>query len=1147
MCIFIYCILLSCCTCYLNRCILGRSLSAPQILSKESASTVFRYKSYKGHLNFVSCVACSVLGDFLVSGGHDWLVIRWDINIDEQFGPPLQGHDGVVRSVAITPCGKYILSAGDDKLIFRWDLQSGTKLNEYAMHLDTIYALSIAENGDFFVSAGRDCLLIRWSMEDGNMIGETRNLGDEIRAVVISNDNTTIIAGCFDGTVSSLEYETCADINPKKISRFQCLNKEEKKNRHILTLAITKDGKSFITGSKTKELHRWDITTGELIGAPMTYKGAAYFTSLACTATTIIAGNDDSLISFWDIVTGDKIQEPLRGHSSIIRGIAIGPDGSIYSASNDNFIFRSFLENAGTGMGGVISGEHKGWVATCDFNKTGNVLVSACFKGIIVKWEWLNGIPLVKKIEAHQSRIRALAITENWIISGGEDTIIQRWDIDTMAPFGKQMQGHTCVIESIVVSEEFIISQSSKETIQWDMYSGALVNISSTVYKSAAPSKVKRILRSSKVIFPEDYLTVGHSSTSGLVCIGCNTGNIYLLPYTVLQTFARFYDSKNPSVRGNEKLLFYTLNTLPFRDVALFIATVCILLGEKNQHLRELIQQSPYSLAAIFFSSNYFFKIISETGYANCNTSFFLSLVANFINTMNRPGNMYYTYTFLVEADPFIAVLEKLTNYCPAVIKLFLNDISPPSICRNILPLLVQPPYIFSSLNKVHLDEKFSVVKDSSLTVTIFPFHLTVTTSRQLLEALVRSNDGHLFNSDFIRDFIQQKWKSYGNRKFKHEMYLYLFSLLCLVIWSILPAYNSNSVTVNSDNHAGEVVMCVCTIISFLYKSYYEVLHMLRTNVTRHFFIFWNALDFVQSVLGFASIVTFFSGDSSFDLLLALAVYLKWFGLLYYLRGFKNTGPLIRMIIEIVKNIKYFLLVLSIAVCAGANLFFVLLNNARVCLPGSDGNASTNDGCDTMPHKYGNPGEALFTVFKMLILNNFDDTNFLPSPYKITLQIVFSISMVFVPIILLNLLIALMGDSHGRILENTKSEIFLFKAQIILKEEIFMTSEEMADPGNFPTFMNSVIRSKLDNIDYLPSFTNTDLTATPNTISNVSCTCGDSKLTNLPDTAIEQKFKEIQQQFKEQNDILDKKIEDGISKILNRLSTTTALKGVSTV
>jgi len=51
-----------------------------------------------------------------------------------------------------------------------------------------------------------------------------------------------------------------------------------------------------------------------------------------------------------------------------------------------------------------------------------------------------------------------------------------------------------------------------------------------------------------------------------------------------------------------------------------------------------------------------------------------------------------------------------------------------------------------------------------------------------------------------------------------------------------------------------------------------------------------------------------------------------WFKFLYFLRIFKETGYLIRMIVEVIKDMRIFFIVLMVVLCAFADAFLSLSN-----------------------------------------------------------------------------------------------------------------------------------------------------------------------------------------------------------------------------
>jgi hypothetical protein len=149
---------------------------------------------------------------------------------------------------------------------------------------------------------------------------------------------------------------------------------------------------------------------------------------------------------------------------------------------------------------------------------------------------------------------------------------------------------------------------------------------------------------------------------------------------------------------------------------------------------------------------------------------------------------------------------------------------------------------------------------------------------------------------------------------------------------------------------------------------------------------------------------------------LALALFLKWLGLLYFLQAFSATGPLVRMVFQIIVDMRHFMAILGVAVLASASSFYALLHHST---RHAHAHSADYDDDDSNGSGSNNPfrgaGQTLFFMFKMLLLGDFDTDLFLLGEYGALLQVLFVYSMMLTLIILLNLLIALMSDSYERI------------------------------------------------------------------------------------------------------------------------------------
>lgn len=173
-----------------------------------------------------------------------------------------------------------------------------------------------------------------------------------------------------------------------------------------------------------------------------------------------------------------------------------------------------------------------------------------------------------------------------------------------------------------------------------------------------------------------------------------------------------------------------------------------------------------------------------------------------------------------------------------------------------------------------------------------------------------------------------------------------------------------------------------------------------------YFTNFWNLLDLVSLLMCAAFIFfKFFSGlgTSSLNILGSIAVVLLWIKLFYWLRIFKEYSAFIRIISEIVKDIRVFSVMLALCLAAFANSIILLNNNREI-----------NDFTPIFDSYVGwGPADALIHAY-LTGLGDFNKDNY-SEGNAITVWIFFLFATVLVQLIFMNMLIAIMGESFGRI------------------------------------------------------------------------------------------------------------------------------------
>ena len=89
----------------------------------------------------------------------------------------------------------------------------------------------------------------------------------------------------------------------------------------------------------------------------------------------------------------------------------------------------------------------------------------------------------------------------------------------------------------------------------------------------------------------------------------------------------------------------------------------------------------------------------------------------------------------------------------------------------------------------------------------------------------------------------------------------------------------------------------------------------------------WNFLDVASSCLVITTsiiVLGFFDIGNAVLVIGGLASFTVWIKLFYFLRIFRPTSSFIRMIVEMIKDIRIFLLIFFIAIFAFANFYYVI-------------------------------------------------------------------------------------------------------------------------------------------------------------------------------------------------------------------------------
>jgi hypothetical protein len=276
-----------------------------------------------------------------------------------------------------------------------------------------------------------------------------------------------------------------------------------------------------------------------------------------------------------------------------------------------------------------------------------------------------------------------------------------------------------------------------------------------------------------------------------------------------------------------------------------------------------------------------------------------------------------------------------------------------------------------------------------------------------------------IFNSEVGQLALSYAWRRFGLKAHLLKMAVYFFYVILSTV--ALLAFEE---LLDTKRHGAAYALVTLQLAIDAYFIKEEV-QQFGVSPLEYFSDFWNVLDFIVIFTNITANVlrlVYLDDNMVIDVLLSVSSIVAYFNILYYLRAFEATGPLVSMILRISKDMTY-LIVVVILILVGFSQAFWLVSRHVPGLP-----FATFEG-------------SLLNSF-VFMLGGFDPTAFADTRlyrFAIALSCLY---MLIVSILLLNLLIALMGDSYGSVKEKGLAQWKLEQAQIVTEMQGSMPSED---------------------------------------------------------------------------------------------------------
>lgn len=445
----------------------------------ENAITGQHLKTIKDRKSMRSKMYFSPDGSMLAIHSIENIIRLWDVgtgkhlaNLTEKprdFGLFTFSHDGKTL-VSQTESGDFEI----------WDVSTKTLRTTVSGNLERyIRAVAFPSDGKKLVGANRYGEIFIWNTNTGEeLLSFSANHTNPLITLVFSDDSSKLAISYYSSPIQLW------DMNPS----IQ-LSKQIEPMKSPVTLTFSDDGDSLIgpmplryektiqntlvKENLTGKLKHWDTHTGKPISdipieshqldevAEQERTSVAYWThekmaisqnghilATVQNSKQAIAENQYSIF-VWDVLHRN-FHDIFRGHTKVIRTLAITPNGRMIASGSDDKTIRVWDVNTGTEMLKFASDEMLG----LSFSMDGKWLASTSSRSMIRLWEMTN-VKQLPPLKGENGFAMALAFSPDskTLASGSREGIVHMWDIAS-AKIMYTFNGHTQWIKTLQFSPD---------------------------------------------------------------------------------------------------------------------------------------------------------------------------------------------------------------------------------------------------------------------------------------------------------------------------------------------------------------------------------------------------------------------------------------------------------------------------------------------------------------------------------------------------------------------------------------------------------------------------------------------------------------------------------------------------------------------
>lgn len=830
----------------------------------------------------------------------------------------LTGHENAVYMGTLNKSQTILYTSSQDATIKAWDISTHNLIFSMSTSSEA-YLLLLMKNEKYLVTCQCFCPIVQvYDLESRSEIQNFTAHKGMIRGLMKRSDDE-FISSSYDGSVKfwKLGSEVESDVLLPCLKKLTCLSLSrssdlaflstksciyiysilEKKFKSALeshedqinAILPTEDPNILITCSNDKTIKIWSFFQKKILHSFPKQKSDILCLSLANSLNLLLCGMRDGIIKVWKMI--DKTEAfVLTGHRGAVKSLAITSDNIILVSGSSDSTIRIWN----------LREKHELYVLnghSLDIEKIllvqSEKFIASCSLDQTIKIWNLEKHRENFTLNGHQGGIVSLVETpdKNYLISGAEDWTIRFWSIsDRKQDFVFKTTSVYCLYLSY--DGKYLCGGAAEDVYftMWKLRSGNDYEV------STCP-------------IAESNLNIGFNNIhfTGFKNSGQNEMCSEFSPKSICDSYAQdtmvYENAKSALKNKNFGNLLTGAADVSFGKFLYTILHFACLNGDDQ--LLSKLTESPLGLRAdVFGKSPIYYAIVKRNHKCIDILIEYLALLCE------KPDSKeLHTSLYSIKNDFPLIILNSSSKLC-----LLLQNLLLTSSVQFSASTLKLPATIFnnnfepnsSDFTIANLEE--GVLENPTIiTYTYFELPASVGSNdnMELLDSICNCEDQRVFNAPLIQNFVQFQWDSV-------KSYIRIYSMLLFI----------------------NLILLLFILQDGSDTSFYIIYPFLGVNgmlfIWEFIQICLSGLDYFKDVWNYIDTVRFFLTISWILLLESNHYILTWtVVLINFIRGltgfrlFDGTRYYVRLILRALNDIKYFMIMFCYSIITFGTLFSV--------------------------------------------------------------------------------------------------------------------------------------------------------------------------------------------------------------------------------